>query len=277
MGGGTSGSGALRPTVVGSASGSAGGAWRRLRGGVAVTLAVLAAACGGAAPADTPPAADTAAAPNNSTAPGGGGDSLTGPAPAVEGATRVLVAGTSLTAGLGLDPDDAYPALLQRKADSAGYAIEVVNAGLSGETSAGLVRRIDWLLREPAAVVVIETGANDGLRGLDPDSTRANLRAIAGKVRSALPGAELLLVQMEAPPNLGADYTRRFRAMYGEVARETGATLVPFLLEGVAGVETLNQADGIHPNEEGAALVAGTVWQALGPALARVDRSGGGR
>ena len=124
---------------------------------------------------------------------------------------------------------------------------------------------------------MIETGANDGLRGLDPDSTRANLRAIAGKVRAALPEAELLLVQMEAPPNLGGDYTRRFREMYAAVARETGATLVPFLLEGVAGVAALNQADGIHPNEAGPRRVAGTVWQALGPALAQVDQPAGSR
>src|SRR5690606_26349385 len=123
------------------------------------------------------------------------------PAAAGTGAPTVLIAGTSLTAGLGIAPEDAYPAVLQRMADSAGLAARVVNAGLSGETSAGLLRRIDWLLREPADVVVIETGANDGLRGLDPDSTRENLRRIVARVRAALPGARVLLVQMEAPPN----------------------------------------------------------------------------
>src|SRR5512133_3045828 len=118
----------------------------------------------------------------------------------------VLVVGTSLTAGLGLDPEEAYPALLQRKADSLGLHVEIVNAGLSGETSAGAVRRMDWLLRGQADVVVIESGANDGLRGLDVDSTRANLRAIVAKVKAARPAARILLAQMEAPPNLGAKY-----------------------------------------------------------------------
>ncbi|HEX5581333.1 MAG TPA: arylesterase [Gemmatimonadaceae bacterium] len=184
----------------------------------------------------------------------------------------VLIAGTSLTAGLGLDPHDAYPAVIQRKADSAGVPVRVVNAGLSGETSAGLLRRIGWLLRDPADVVVIETGANDGLRGMDPDSTRENLRRIVGAVHEARPAAPVLLVQMEAPPNLGEAYTSRFRAMYPEVARESGARLVPFLLEGVAGVSSLNQADGIHPNEAGARRVATTVWEALRPVLDSLDR-----
>ena len=159
--------------------------------------------------------------------------------------------GTSLTAGLGLDPDEAYPALLQRKADSVGLHVEIVNAGLSGETSAGALRRMDWLLRGPADVVVIETGANDGLRGLDVDSTRANLRAIVAKVKAARPAARILLAQMEAPPNLGVKYTAAFRAMYQDVAKEAGVGLMPFLLRGVAGVTILNQPDGVHPNERG--------------------------
>jgi acyl-CoA thioesterase-1 len=179
----------------------------------------------------------------------------------------VLIVGTSLTAGLGLDPEDAYPALLQRKADSAGYTIRVVNAGLSGETSAGALRRIDWLLREPADVVMIETGANDGLRGLDTDSTRENLRAIMEKVRRAQPGATLFLMQMEAPPNLGSGYTSRFRAIFPSVAREYNATLVPFLLDRVAGIGDLNQADGIHPNRTGSRIVAENVWLSLETAL----------
>ncbi len=186
----------------------------------------------------------------------------------------VLIAGTSLTAGLGLDPDDAYPAVLQQLADSAGLPARIVNGGSSGETSAGLARRMDWLLSEPAAVVVIETGANDGLRGVDPSATKANLREIVATVRERAPSAKILLVQMEAPPNLGEAYTARFRAMYVDVARETGSTLVPFLLEGVAGVAGLNQADGIHPNERGARLVAQTVWRSLAPVLAEVDQAG---
>lgn len=183
----------------------------------------------------------------------------------------VLMVGTSLTAGLGLDPEDAYPALLQRKADSAGYHVDIVNAGLSGETSAGALRRMDWLLKGPADVVVIETGANDGLRGLDVDSTRANLRAIVAKVKATRPNARILLAQMEAPPNLGAKYTAAFSAMYQNVAREEGVAVMPFLLRGVAGVTGLNQQDGIHPNERGEQIVAANVWETLGPVLQQLD------
>lgn len=184
---------------------------------------------------------------------------------------RVLMVGTSLTAGLGLDPEEAYPALLQRRADSLGLHVEIVNAGLSGETSAGALRRIDWLLKGPADVVVIETGANDALRGLNVDSTRANLRALIAKVKAARPHARILLAQMEAPPNLGAKYTEEFRAMFQDVARETGVSLMPFLLQGVAGVASLNQGDGIHPNERGELIVADNVWAALEPLLRRLD------
>jgi acyl-CoA thioesterase-1 len=184
----------------------------------------------------------------------------------------VLVVGTSLTAGLGLDPADAYPAVLQRMADSAGYKVRIVNAGLSGETSAGALRRIDWLLREPADVVVVETGANDGLRGLDPDSTRANLTAIVRKVKSVRPSARVFLVQMEAPPNLGTSYTTRFHDMFAAVADAEGAELLPFLLEGVAGVRRLNQGDGIHPSVEGARMVARNLWPKLAPVLRSIER-----
>lgn len=179
----------------------------------------------------------------------------------------VLFVGTSLTAGLGLDPDDAYPALVQRKADSAGIPVRIVNAGLSGETSAGALRRIDWLLTETPRLVLIETGANDGLRGLDVDSTRENLRSIVRKVKEAAPGARIFLVQMESPPNLGQRYTARFRDMYPTVAREEGVELLPFLLDGVAGIPSLNQGDGIHPNLEGEQIVATNVWRGLEGAL----------
>jgi acyl-CoA thioesterase I len=185
--------------------------------------------------------------------------------------------GTSLTAGLGLDPSQAYPAVLQRMADSAGYQVHIENAGLSGETSAGALRRVDWLLRQPASLVVIETGANDGLRGLDIDSTRANLVSIIRKVHAALPDAPILLAQMEAPPNLGVVYTGQFHDMFPSVAREEGVTLVPFLLDGVAGIPRLNQGDGLHPTAEGARIVARNVWRTLGPALSRVaSRAGTG-
>lgn len=176
---------------------------------------------------------------------------------------RVVFLGTSLTAGLGLDPDSAYPAVVGRLAAAAGTPIEVVNAGVSGETSAGALRRVDWVLREPADVVVLETGANDGLRGQSVDSLRANLEAIVAHVRQDRPAARVALVQMEAPRNFGAAYASRFHAVYPEVARAAGVTLLPFLLDGVAGVPRLNQADGVHPTAEGAQRVGRTVWQAL--------------
>lgn len=188
------------------------------------------------------------------------------------GVPTVLIVGTSLTAGLGLDPEHAYPAVLQRMADSAGYEVRIANAGLSGETSAGALRRMEWLLREPAAVVVIETGANDGLRGVDVDSTRANLAAIVREVKRSRPGATVLLVQMEAPPNMGEAYTRRFRENYAAVARSEGVELLPFLLDGVAGVRAMNQPDGIHPTREGAVRVAQNLWGSLGPHLARLAK-----
>jgi acyl-CoA thioesterase-1 len=188
---------------------------------------------------------------------------------------RVLFVGTSLTAGYGLQADQAYPAVLQRKADSAGYAVNIVNAGVSGETSAAALRRADWIFRAPADVIVLETGANDGLRALDPVTSRANIGAILQKARAANPGARLMLVQMEAPPNLGPGYTSRFHAMFPEVARESGATLVPFLLEGVAGRAELNQGDGIHPNVAGSRIVADNLWPPLETALRALDRCAG--
>ena len=146
-------------------------------------------------------------------------------------------------------------------------AMQAVNAGLSGETSAGALRRTDWLLKQTADLVIIEAGANDGLRGLDPDSTAANLRAIIAKVRTALPAARMLLVQMEAPTNLGARYTKEFHALYPRVAREARIPLSPFLLDGVAGVRALNQGDGIHPLPEGARRAARTMWPSIRSAL----------
>jgi acyl-CoA thioesterase I len=180
----------------------------------------------------------------------------------------VLFVGTSLTAGLGLDPDSAYPQLIQHKLDSAGLGYEVVNAGVSGETSAGLLRRLDWLLRGTFDIVVLETGANDGLRGTPVATVRRNIRTIVDSIRVTRPSTQLFLVQMEAPPNLGERYTREFHALYGEVAQESGATLLPFLLEGVAGNSALNQGDGIHPNMQGERIVAENVWRGLSPALA---------
>ncbi len=179
----------------------------------------------------------------------------------------IVFLGTSLTAGLGLDPDSAYPAVLQRKIDSAGLAYSVVNAGVSGESSAGALRRIDWLLRQPPVVLVIETGANDGLRGQDPDSIRANIQAIVDRTRARAPDVRIAILGMEALPNLGADYARRFHAIYPAVARANQIALVPFLLAGVGGVDSLNQQDGIHPTAAGAKVVADNVWKVLRPML----------
>jgi acyl-CoA thioesterase-1 len=192
----------------------------------------------------------------------------------VAGVPTVLVVGTSLTAGLGVDPSDAWPAVLQRKIDSAGLALRVVNAGVSGETSAGALRRVDWLLeREHPAVFILETGGNDGLRGLDPDSLEANILAIFARARTATPAPALVLMAMESPPNLGTRYTRAFRAAYPAAARAAGATLVPFFLAGVAGVDSLNQPDGIHPTPRGQALAAGNAWKVLEPLLREATAS----
>jgi acyl-CoA thioesterase-1 len=241
-------------------------ALRRLVGGTLLLAAAV--ACGGdRAPAtngqdgakDSAPGAAAAGATAENTPPSTIG------APA-----RVVLLGTSLTAGLGLDPDSAFPALLQRRADSAGYRVRIVNAGLSGETSAGALRRASWVLDQPAALVVLEVGANDGLRGVDPDSTFANLVALVKVVQSQRPEAAIALVQMEAPTNLGRSYTTRFHAAYERAAQATGIPLWPFLLDGVAGDARFNQADGIHPNVSGSQRVAATVWQSLEPMLRRL-------
>jgi acyl-CoA thioesterase-1 len=186
---------------------------------------------------------------------------------------RIVFLGTSLTAGLGLDPDQAYPALIQRKVDSAGLPFEVVNAGVSGETSAGARRRMDWLLREPASVLVIETGANDGLRGLEVDSLRSNIQAIIDEARRQTPRPSILLLGMRAPPNLGATYTRGFQRVYADLAEANEVPLVPFLLQDVAGVVSLNQADLMHPTADGQRRMAETVWRALEPILRSGSRA----
>ncbi len=180
----------------------------------------------------------------------------------------ILFVGTSLTAGYGLDdPEQAHPGLIQRRLEAEGLRYRVVNAGVSGETSAGALRRIEWLLRQPVAVLVLETGANDGLRGHDPDALRANIREILGLAKGRRPQPKLVLIGMKALTNYGPDYGWRFESVYPDLARETGATLVPFLLEGVAGVPRFNQADGLHPTAEGQQKMADTVWAALRPLL----------
>ena len=179
----------------------------------------------------------------------------------------VLFLGTSLTAGLGLDPDSAYPQRLQRKIDARSLPYQVVNAGVSGETSAGLLRRLDWVLQRPADVIVVETGANDGLRGLPIAATKATITEILARIRRERPNARVALIQMEAPPNLGRQYTSAFHEMFAELAKEQGVVLLPFLLENVAGYPNLNQGDGIHPNDAGERIVTENVWRGLQPLL----------
>jgi acyl-CoA thioesterase I len=185
----------------------------------------------------------------------------------------IIFLGTSLTAGYGVGPDVAYPALIQQRITAEGLPFRVTNAGISGETSAGGLRRIDWLLQNPVDVLVLELGANDGLRGLDTDSLRQNLDLILARTRAKYPDAAIIMLGMEAPPNLGAAYTARFHDIYPDLARKYDATLVPFLLAGVAGNAALNQEDGIHPNQQGHRLLAANVWALLRPALlARAGR-----
>jgi acyl-CoA thioesterase I len=179
----------------------------------------------------------------------------------------VLFVGTSLTAGFGVGESQAFPARLQDRIDSVGLPFRVINAGLSGETSAGALRRIDWLLREPFRVFVLETGANDMLRGLEPDSTRANIEGIIQRVRAERPEARIVLLGMLALPNLGPQFVERYEAIYPELAARHEVQLVPFLLEGVAREADLNQEDGIHPNEQGQRVLAENVWPHLEPVL----------
>lgn len=181
---------------------------------------------------------------------------------------RVVVAlGDSLTSGLGVAPDEAYPALLEARLRREGYPYRVVNAGVSGDTSAGGLRRVDWVLRTRPDVVIVALGANDGLRGLSVDALRDNLEAIVTRVQAA--GARVLLAGMRVPPNYGEAYARTFAAVFPAVARRTGVPLAPFLLEGVAGETRLNQPDGIHPTPAGQRVIAERLWPHLRPLLER--------
>jgi acyl-CoA thioesterase-1 len=179
----------------------------------------------------------------------------------------ILFVGTSLTAGYGLDADSAYPQLIQRMIDSASLAYTVVNAGVSGETSSAMLRRLDWLLRQPFDVIVLETGANDGLRGISVDAMRANVQRAIERIKDARPAARIVLVQMEALPNMGRAYTQQFRGAFPKLAKDNEIVMLPFLLDGVAGRTELNQADGIHPNYAGERIVARNVWKGLRPIL----------
>jgi acyl-CoA thioesterase-1 len=191
-------------------------------------------------------------------------------APAVSAARTVVFLGDSLTAGYGLaDPaSEAYPALIGARLRAAGATWKVVNAGISGDTTAGGLRRVDWTLRAPVDVLVVALGANDGLRGVDPAVTAANLRGIIERARARHPGVRILLAGMQLPPELGANHTAAFARVFPDVAAATGASLVPFLLDGVGGDPALNLADRIHPNAAGHAVMAATVWPHLEPLLA---------
>lgn len=222
---------------------------RIILGGVAAALTACSEPASNPGEADVVPAESTAAAARDT-------------------ARVILFVGTSLTAGYGLGADQAYPAIIQQWIDSAGLPYRVSNAGISGETSAGGLRRMEWALQSPVDVLVLELGANDGLRGLDPEQLRANLDSIIRMARERYPDVAVVIAGMEAPPNLGERYTARFRGVFSELADEHDAALVPFLLEGVAAVDSLNQEDRIHPNARGQRVVAGNVWQVLEPLLA---------
>ena len=175
----------------------------------------------------------------------------------------VLFFGNSLTAGYGLEPSQAFPALIQQRIDSLGLPYRAINAGLSGETTAGGKSRIDWLLRQPVDVFVLELGGNDGLRGIPTQETRRNLQEIIDRVRGKYPDVKIILAGMQIPPNMGPQYTADFRGIYQDVAEKNNTALIPFLLEGVGGNPKLNLPDGIHPTPEGHRIVTENVWAVL--------------
>jgi acyl-CoA thioesterase-1 len=238
---------------------------------VAVSL-VLGASCGRTptrAPASSEQTASRAGTSTVASAPAATYDAT--PAGA---RPRIVFLGDSLTAGLGLDRDDAVPALIQAHLDRDGYKYEVVNAGVSGDTSAGGLSRLDWSLQGDVRLLVVELGANDGLRGLPVENTRKNLDGIIRRAQSR--GITVLLTGMEALPQYGPTYTSQFRQIYPDLAKQDHVALMPFYLEGVAGNPDLNQADGIHPNPAGAHIVEAHLWQALEPLLDRGPARGEG-
>ena len=188
-------------------------------------------------------------------------------APGESSGNTILFFGDSLTAGLGLEPEQAFPALIGERLDSLGYDYQVVNAGLSGETTASGANRLDWVLRQPVAVFVLELGANDGLRGIPLSETRKNLKDIVERVRESDSTTRILLAGMQLPPNMGPAYTTEFREIFPELAAQHNLHLIPFLLDGVGGIPELNQQDGIHPTAEGHRILADNVWEVLGPVL----------
>ena len=179
----------------------------------------------------------------------------------------ILFLGDSITAGYGLDLEQAFPALIQEKIDAKRWNFKVVNAGQSGDTSAGGLSRLEWLLKNRVDVLVLELGANDGLRGLPAETTRKNLQAIIDRTKGKYPEAKVIVAGMKVPPNMGGDYGRKFEAVFGDLAKKNKAVLIPFVLEGVGGSRELNLADGIHPTARGHEIVAANVWKVLEPVL----------
>ena len=176
----------------------------------------------------------------------------------------ILFFGNSLTAGLGLEPSEAFPAVIQEKIDSLGLKFKVINAGLSGETTASGKNRLSWLLSQKVDIFVLELGANDGLRGIPVEETRRNLQAIINAVKKANPDTKIILAGMQIPPNMGQSYTSAFKNLFPELAKKNEAFLIPFLLQDVGGIPELNQEDGIHPTVEGQRILARNVWEVLG-------------
>jgi acyl-CoA thioesterase-1 len=179
----------------------------------------------------------------------------------------IVFLGDSLSAGLGVRPEQAFPALIEEKIRSAGLPFETINAGVSGDTSAGGLRRIDWLLQRKIDMLVIELGANDGLRGVPSASLKTNLEAIIDKAKAKNPQIKIVLAGMQLPPNLGVEHTADFQKVFADVAKDKGAVLIPFLLAGVGGRRDLNQPDLIHPTAAGHKIIAETVWQSIEPIL----------
>jgi acyl-CoA thioesterase-1 len=180
---------------------------------------------------------------------------------------RILFFGDSITAGLGVDQSQAFPALIQHKIDSVGLNYEVINGGLSGETSAGGLRRIDWVLQRKVDIFVLELGGNDGLRGIELSSTKNNLQQIINKVETKYPEVQIILAGMQVPPNLGQEYTKQFESIYPELAEENDLPIIPMILDKIGGNENLMQGDGIHPTPEGHQVIAETIWEKLKPRL----------
>lgn len=201
--------------------------------------------------------ATTKASPENKSA------QKAAPAESQSALKRIVFFGNSLSAGYGVDPEECFAGLIEQRIDSLQLPYKVINAGLSGETSAGGDARVDWILKQPVDIFILELGGNDGLRGIEPQSTYANLQSIIDKTKQKYPDVKLIIAGMLAPPNMGADFTDQFKNIFPRLAKENNALLIPFLLDGVGGIPALNLADGIHPNPQGHRIVMENVWSVL--------------